>query len=190
MRSPRSSWIDRYGDRDGDGFVEYERRLGARPAEPGLEGLAATRSATATGRHSEPPIALAEVQGYVYDAKRRMSPTWRAMRGEAELAERLDAEADAARDALRAAFWVEDQRYYAMALDGDKRQADAIGEQRRPLPVVRASWLPDRARDVVDRLLRPAMFSGWGIRTFGVGSARATTRSATTPGRSGRTTRR
>ena len=70
---------------------------------------------------------------------------------------------------FEAAFWVEDQRYYAMALDGDKRQADAIALQRRALPVERASSAPERARDVVDQLLRPAMFSGWGIRTYAAG---------------------
>ena len=66
------------------------------------------------------------------------------------------------------AFWVEDQRYYAMALDGDKRQADAIGSNAG-----QCLWSgivsPARARDVADRLLSPALFSGWGIRTYAQG---------------------
>ena len=75
-----------------------------------------------------------------------------------------------------------------MALDGDKRQADAIASNAG-----QCLWTgivsPERARDVVDQLLQPSMFTGWGIRTLAAGSP-ATTRSATTPARSGRTTRR
>ena len=90
------------------------------------------------------------------------------VRGEADLAARLDAEAEALAARFEAAFWVEDQRYYAMALDGDKRQFDAIASNAG-----QCLWsgivAPERARDVVDQLLRPSMFSGWGIRTFAAG---------------------
>ncbi|MFL5684900.1 MAG: glycogen debranching N-terminal domain-containing protein [Chloroflexota bacterium] len=156
-------WIDRYGDRDGDGFVEYERRT-----DRGLlnQGWKDSHDAIRDheGRHSEPPIALAEVQGYVYDAKRRMSRL-AAMRGETELSIRLDAEADQLATRFEQAFWMEDRRFYAMALDRDKRQADAIASNAG-----QCLWsgivTPDRATDVVDRLLRPEMFSGWGVRTY------------------------
>jgi glycogen debranching enzyme len=159
-------WIDRYGDRDGDGFVEYERR-----SERGLLNQGWKDSSDAirdrTGRAAQAPIALAEVQGYVFDAKRRMAGLAR-MRGEAELATRLDAEAEALAARFEAAFWVDDQRYYAMALDRDKRQFDAIASNAG-----QCLWsgivAPARARDVVDQLLRPSMFSGWGIRTFAAG---------------------
>jgi glycogen debranching enzyme len=156
-------WIDRYGDLDGDGFIEYSRR-----SERGLLNQGWKDSSDAirdrTGRIPEAPIALAEVQGYVFDAKRRMAGLAR-VRGEADLAVRLDAEADALAARFEAAFWVEDQRYYAMALDRDKRQCDALGSNAG-----QCLWSgivsPDRARDVVDRLLGPSMFSGWGIRTL------------------------
>jgi glycogen debranching enzyme len=156
-------WIDRYGDRDGDGFVEYERR-----SERGLLNQGWKDSSDAIrdrdGRHADPPIALAEVQGYVYDAKRRMARL-AAIRGDTELSMRLDAQADQLATRFETAFWMEDRRYYAMALDRDKRQADAIASNAG-----QCLWsgivTPDRARDVVDRLLRPSMFSGWGVRTF------------------------
>jgi glycogen debranching enzyme len=156
-------WIDRYGDRDGDGFVEYERRT-----DRGLlnQGWKDSHDAIRDreGRQSEPPIALAEVQGYVYDAKRRMSRL-AAMRGETELSIRLDAEADQLATRFEQAFWMEDRRFYAMALDRDKHQADAIASNAG-----QCLWsgivTPDRAGDVVERMLRPEMFSGWGVRTF------------------------
>ncbi len=156
-------WIDRYGDRDGDGFVEYERR-----SDRGLLNQGWKDSSDAirdrNGREAVPPIALAEVQGYVYDAKRRMSRL-AAIRGDTDLAIRLDAEADQLSTRFEQAFWMDDRRYYAMALDGDKRQADAIASNAG-----HCLWsgivLPDRARDVVDQILRPSMFSGWGVRTF------------------------
>ena len=159
-------WIDRYGDRDGDGFVEYERR-----SDRGLVNQGWKDSSDAirdrTGRESVAPIALAEVQGYVFDAKRRMAILAR-LRGEDDLATRLEADAETLRRRFEEAFWVEDQRYYAMALDGEKRQADAIGSNAG-----QCLWTgivdPERARDVVDQLLRPTMFSGWGIRTYANG---------------------
>jgi glycogen debranching enzyme len=159
-------WIDRWGDKDGDGFVEYERR-----SSRGLMNQGWKDSGDAIrdrhGRGPVMPVALAEVQGYVYDAKRRMAGLAR-VRGETELAERLLAEAEILRQRFEKAFWVEDQRYYAMALDGEKRHLDAIGSNAG-----QCLWTgiasPSRARDVADRLMSPAMFSGWGIRTYAAG---------------------
>jgi glycogen debranching enzyme len=159
-------WIDEWGDRDGDGFVEYERR-----SPRGLLNQGWKDSGDAIrdrhGVESKAPIALAEVQGYVFDAKTRMA-TLAAMRGETELAERLTRDAATLRGRFEDRFWVEDQRYYAMALDGDKRQADAIGSNAG-----HCLWSgivdPSRARDVADRLLGPDLFSGWGIRTYAQG---------------------
>jgi len=159
-------WIDEWGDRDGDGFVEYERR-----SPRGLLNQGWKDSGDAIrdrhGKESRAPIALAEVQGYVFDAKTRMAALAR-MRGDVELAERLTRDAEALRAHFEEAFWVEDQRYYAMALDGDKRQADAIGSNAG-----QCLWSgivsEARARDVADRLLSPALFSGWGIRTYADG---------------------
>ncbi len=156
-------WIDEYGDRDGDGFVEYERQT-----EHGLLNQGWKDSSDAIrdrhGRESHPPIALAEVQGYVFDAKRRMAKLAR-MRGDTELATRLDGDAETLRQRFEEAFWVEDRGYYAMALDRDKRQADAIGSNAG-----HCLWSgivsPGRARAVASRLVSPSMFSGWGVRTY------------------------
>jgi len=157
-------WIDEWGDRDGDGFVEYERR-----SPRGLLNQGWKDSGDAirdrNGQQMVAPIALAEVQGYVFDAKRRMAALAR-IRSEDELANRLEADAEKLRTRFEEAFWVEDQRYYAMALDGEKRQADAIGSNAG-----QCLWTgiisPQRARDVADRLLGHSMFSGWGVRTYG-----------------------
>ncbi len=159
-------WIDKWGDRDGDGFVEYQRRT-----EQGLlnQGWKDSHDAIRdrNGRQRVPPIALAEVQGYVFDAKSRLARLAR-MRGDDALAARLEADAAKLRERFEAAFWVEDQGYYALALDADKRQADAIGSNAG-----HCLWTgivsPSRARAVADRLLGPELFSGWGIRTYAAG---------------------
>jgi glycogen debranching enzyme len=159
-------WIDRYGDRDGDGFVEYERR-----AERGLINQGWKDSSDGIrdrlGRLAHTPIALAEVQGYVFDAKRRMAGLAR-VRGETDLAARLEAEAERLRRQFEDAFWSEDQAFYAMALDGDKRPADAIASNAG-----HCLWSgivsPERAPRVVERLMAPDMFTGWGIRTYASG---------------------
>jgi glycogen debranching enzyme len=156
-------WIDRYGDRDGDGFVEYERR-----SERGLVNQGWKDSGDAIrdrrGGFATVPIALAEVQGYIFEAKRRIA-SLADFRGDHDLATRLRAEAEQLRQHFEDAFWVEDQRYYAMALDGEKRHLDAIGSNAGQClwtGIVSAS----RGRDVADRLMHPTMFSGWGIRTY------------------------
>jgi glycogen debranching enzyme len=159
-------WIDKYGDIDGDGFVEYGRR-----AERGLvnQGWKDSRDSVRDrlGRTVEGPIALAEVQGYVYDAKRRLARLARR-RSETDLADRLEADAEQLRAAFEAAFWVDDLGAYAMALDGRKRQADAMASNQG-----HALWsgivAPARAAAVVDRLSSPELDSGWGIRTYAAG---------------------
>jgi glycogen debranching enzyme len=156
-------WIDEYGDLDGDGFVEYARR-----SERGLLNQGWKDSSDAIrdrdGRERRGPIALAEVQGYVFDAKRRMAALAR-VRADDELAVRLEREATTLSERFEKAFWIEDRRYYAIALDGDKGQADAIASNAG-----HCLWsgivAPERARDVIDHLLRPTMASGWGIRTY------------------------
>jgi len=159
-------WIDTYGDRDGDGFVEYGRR-----AERGLLNQGWKDSSDAirdrTGRQAEPPIALAEVQGYIFDAKVRMAGLAR-LRGETALADRLDRDAAELRERFEAAFWVEDQRYYAMGLDSEKRPADALGSNAGHL-LWSGIVAPERARLVADRLLSPELYTGWGIRTYASG---------------------
>jgi glycogen debranching enzyme len=159
-------WIDRYGDRDGDGFVEYLRR-----AHRGLLNQGWKDSTDAvrdrTGRTAEPPVALVEVQGYVYDAKRRMAGLARR-RGDAPLADRLEEEAAALARRFEDAFWVPDRSGYAMALDGSKRPADAIASNQG-----HALWSgivrEDRAGAVAEQLAGSQLDSGWGLRTYGAG---------------------
>ncbi len=160
------AWIDESGDLDGDGFVEYRRR-----ADRGLLNQGWKDSSDAirdrTGGSAEPPIALAEVQGYVHEAKRRMAGLARR-RGERSLAERLDREADELRARFDAAFWVEDQGSYAMALDRHKRPANALASNAG-----QALWGgivdPARAASVVRTLMGNGLDSGWGIRTLAAG---------------------
>jgi glycogen debranching enzyme len=159
-------WIDHYGDRDGDGFVEYERRSPKGLLNQGWkDSWDAIRDRS--GGFPTTPIALAEVQGYVYDAKRRIAGL-ATVRGEHDLANRLRNEAEQLGHRFEEQFWVEDQRYYAMALDGRKRPLDAIGSNAG-----QCLWsgivTPSRSRDVADRLMSPALFSGWGVRTYGGG---------------------
>jgi glycogen debranching enzyme len=156
-------WIDQWGDLDGDGLVEYRRRT-----DRGLlnQGWKDSHDSIRDrhGRPIEAPVALAEVQGYVYRAKCGVADL-AAMRGDADLARRLRDDAEALRERFEEAFWVPDQGYYAMALDGAKRPADAIGSNAG-----QCLWTgiasPARARTVADRLLGPELFSGWGIRTY------------------------
>jgi glycogen debranching enzyme len=159
-------WIDKYGDRDGDGFVEYERRTPAGLLNQGWKDSGdAVRHVD--GTLAEAPIALVEVQGYVYDAKRRMASLADRL-GELDMATRLNREADDLRLRFDEAFWMPDVRYYAIALDRDKRQVGTIGSNAG-----HCLWSgivpPERTDAVVDQLLDPSMDSGWGIRTYATG---------------------
>jgi glycogen debranching enzyme len=156
-------WIDRYGDVDGDGLIEY-----ARTSERGLVNQGWKDSGDGVpypdGRLPEPPIALVEVQGYAYDAKLRAAELFRHL-GDDDAASRLRSEADRLRAQVLDRFWIEELGTFALALDGDKH----------PLPTVTSNaghllWsrLPDvaRAQRVTSTLLAPDMNCGWGIRTL------------------------
>jgi glycogen debranching enzyme len=159
-------WIDRWGDRDGDGFVEYERRTPAGLLNQGWKDSGdAIRHRD--GSPATAPIALVEIQGYVYDAKRRLAEL--ALRlGETELSLRLSREAAELKDRFETAFWMEDLAFYAVALDRDKRQVGTITSNPG-----HCLWsgivAPERVNAVVDRLLEPSMDCGWGIRTYAAG---------------------
>ncbi|MEO8273588.1 MAG: amylo-alpha-1,6-glucosidase [Chloroflexota bacterium] len=159
-------WIDKYGDRDGDGFVEYERRTPA-----GLLNQGWKDSGDAI-RHRDgvlavAPIALVEIQGYVYDAKRRMASLAERL-GDTELAARLGREAHELYRRFDAAFWMPDVGFYAIALDRDKRQVGTIGSN--PGHCLWSGIVPPQRVDaVVDRLLDETMDCGWGIRTYASG---------------------
>ncbi|HEY6100618.1 MAG TPA: amylo-alpha-1,6-glucosidase, partial [Anaeromyxobacter sp.] len=157
-------WIDRHGDRDGDGLVEYERRT---PKGLRNQGWKDSHDGVpfADGRPAEPPIALVEVQGYAVDARRRMADVY-DRRGRRAEADRLRQLARAHAERIEASFWMEEKGTYAIALDRDKRQVDAITSNPGHLLFSRAVG-EERARRVVRSLLAPEMWSGWGIRTLG-----------------------
>ncbi len=162
-------WIDRYGDLDGDGLVEYRSR-----STRGLtqQGWKDSRDPIfhADGRDAEPPIALVEVQGYVHAAKREMAEV-AARLGEAELGARLASEAAEMADRVERAFWWEAEGTYALALDGAKRPCHVVASNPGHLLYC---GLPqaDRAARVASQLLSPESFSGWGIRTLADREAR------------------
>ena len=158
-------WIDRYGDLDGDGFVEYARR-----ADGGLVNQSWKDSGDSQrfhdGRFAEAPVAPVEVQGYVYDAKRGLAEIARDVWREPGLAERLEDEADKLRAAFDKAFWVEERGgFFALALDGEKRHVDARCSNMGHL-LWSGIILPERVGPVVDQLLSESLWSGWGIRTM------------------------
>jgi glycogen debranching enzyme len=164
------AWIDKYGDRDGDGFVEYEKR-----SETGLENQSWKDSwdsqRFSDGSLAKPPIAPVEVQGYVYDAKRRMAELAREVWRERDLAERLDREADELRERFDQAFWSDERGgFYVLALDGEKRQVDSLCSN-----IGHLLWsgivTPERVDRVVDRLMGPDLWSGWGVRTMSAADA-------------------
>jgi glycogen debranching enzyme len=156
-------WIDRFGDLDGDGYVEYRKR-----SPQGLDNQGWKDSWDSVvhpdGTLAEGPIALVEVQGYVYQAKYRMVRLARALH-EYDLADRLEREALALRERFNRDFWMEKEGYYALALDGRKEQVRTITSNPG-----HSLWSgiveEDRAPRVVRRLLSPALSSGWGVRTL------------------------
>jgi glycogen debranching enzyme len=158
-------WIDRYGDVDGDGFVEYKRH-----ADGGLVNQSWKDSGDSQrfhdGRMAEPPIAPVEVQGYVYAAKLGLAEIAREVWRDRQLAERLEREAGELHARFDEAFWVDERGgFYALALDGDKAKVDARCSNMGHL-----LWSgivpPERVPAVVDQLLGEDLWSGWGIRTM------------------------
>lgn len=161
-------WIDRYGDLDGDGFVEYLCRS---PRGMRNQGWKDSHESIvhADGRLAEPPIALAEVQAYVYLAKTRMADVYRRL-GRGRDAERLATEAAALKIRFNEAFWMDDEKYFAAALDADKRPVRTV--MSNPGHGLYCDVIDtDKAPHLAKRLLAPDMFSGWGIRTMSKAAA-------------------
>jgi glycogen debranching enzyme len=157
------TWIDRYGDVDGDGFVEY-----ARTAETGLVNQGWKDSYDGVpfpdGRLPTPPIALVEVQGYVYDAKLRTAQLYERL-GRGDDAARLRREAAELRERIERDFWCEELGTYALALDGEKRPLRTVTSNAGHLLWSRVP-ADARASRLESTLLAPDMFCGWGIRTL------------------------
>jgi glycogen debranching enzyme len=158
-------WIATRGDLDGDGFVEYQKR-----SRRGLDNQSWKDSFDSQrfsdGRIAEPPIAPCEVQGYVYDAKRRMAELAREVWRDRELADRLEREAEQLRQQFNEVFWIDDRHgYYALALDGEHRPVDSLSSN-----IGHLLWSgivpPTRVDAIVDQLMSDVLWSGWGVRTM------------------------
>lgn len=157
------TWIERYGDADGDGFVEY-RREGKR----GLvqQGWKDSEDSVfhADGVLAEPPIALCEVQGYVYKAKLVAAELERTF-GDIREARRLEQEAEFLKRRFNETFWLEDLGTYALALDGDKRPCRVCTTNAGHALFGGIADI-DKAQRIAQTLLAPDSFNGWGLRTL------------------------
>ena len=162
-------WIDRYGDVDGDGFVEYQRRT-----EQGLtnQGWKDSHDSVphADGRLARGPIALVEVQGYVYAAKKEMAAIARMLGDEAK-ADALEAQARDLRQRFEAAFWSDELGTYVLALDGDKKPC-AVRTSNAGHALYCGIAGPERANAVAATLMNRNSFSGWGVRTMAARESR------------------
>jgi glycogen debranching enzyme len=156
-------WIDRYGDLDGDGFVEYEQR-----SEKGLrhQGWKDSRDAIshADGRLANAPIALCEVQGYVYAAKRTFARLC-SLFGDKSRSDAVEREAQSLKERFDHAFWCEEKTTYALALD-DRKQPCQVRSSNPGHCLYTGIAAPERAAGIVGTLLSETSFSGWGIRTL------------------------
>jgi glycogen debranching enzyme len=158
-------WISDYGDSDGDGYVDYIKH-----SEAGLDNQGWKDSHNAIlfsdGTLARGPIALCEVQGYVYDAWLRTAELAERIWGDGSLAADLRLRAAALKRRFEGDFWMEDRNYYALALDGEGCQVDSVTSNAGHL-LWSGIVSERRAGAVVERLMDPdALFSGWGIRTM------------------------
>jgi len=162
------TWIDKYGDRNGDGYVEYDRRN----KETGLENQCWKDSWNsiqfADGTISRLPRATCEIQGYVYDAKRRCARLARQFWNDPALAEQLEKEAAELKRRFNQDYWLEDREFFALAIDGDGRKVDSLTSN-----IGHLLWSgiveDDKAEAVVRHLMGEKLFSGWGVRTMAEG---------------------
>ena len=159
-------WIDRYGDRDGDGYIEYERRN----RETGLENQCWKDSwdsiVFADGTLAPFPRATCELQGYAYDAKIRTARLAREVWNDEKWASALEKQAAELRRRFNKDFWIPERRFFAVALDGTKRKVDSLTSN-----IGHLLWSgiadDEKAEACVRHLMGDELFSGWGIRTMG-----------------------
>jgi glycogen debranching enzyme len=157
-------WIDKYGDVDKDGFVEYV----ASSTHTGIRNQVWKDSGDSIqfpdGTLAETPIAAVEVQGYVYAARKGLGELLKR-KGQARKGERLIAQAQELKAKFNEAFWMPDAGFYTQGLDKDKRQVPTITTNPG-----HALWTgiadPDKARQAANRMMEPDMLSGWGLRTI------------------------
>jgi glycogen debranching enzyme len=156
-------WIDRFGDRDADGFVEYGRR-----SQNGLihQGWKDSSDSVfhADGQPAEGPIAICELQAYVYAAKQGVAGLAKIL-GYTEKAEALQREAESLRQRFEEAFWCDDISFYALALDKDKRQC-RVRSSNAGHCLFTGIAEPEQALKLINAFSRESFFSGWGVRTI------------------------
>ncbi|MFI6270633.1 amylo-alpha-1,6-glucosidase [Micromonospora zamorensis] len=165
------AWIDQYADLTSTGYIWYQRRNRA----TGLDNQCWKDSwdsiSYADGRLPGFPRATCETQGYAYDAKIRGARLARTVWGDPDFADQLEREAAALYDRFNRDFWLEDRGYYALALDHDGTPVDSLSSN-----IGHLLWSgivpPERAPRVVEHLMGPRLFSGWGVRTFAEGQGR------------------
>jgi glycogen debranching enzyme len=162
-------WIDHYGDIDGDGFIEY-----ARSKETGLihQGWKDSHDAIfhADGSPAEGPIALCEVQGYVYAARHHAAELALAL-GDKRRAKALQRQAEALHVSFERQFWNEEIGAYALALDGHKQQCAVVSSNAGQC-LMSGIATPAHAHRVAETMMAPSMFTGWGVRTIRAGESR------------------
>src|SRR5581483_8435803 len=157
-------WVAKYGDTDGDGYVEYASKSKKGLANQGWKDSGDSIS-NADGSLAKPPIALCEVQGYVYLAKTLIADLFRRA-GDAKRADALLNEAKQLRERFNHDFWLDDKGVYAVCLQGDNnRPAETVTSNAGQV-----LWSgiadPEKAKRVMERLMAEDMFNGWGIRTL------------------------
>jgi glycogen debranching enzyme len=162
-------WIDEFGDIDGDGFVEYQQRS---PKGLVQQGWKDSNDSIfhADGKIAQAPIALCEVQGYVYAAKQAAAYLCR-FAGGAQKAAALELEAEHLRARFEEQFWCEELSTYALALDREKRPC-RVRTSNVGHCLYTGIASPERARRVAETLFQPESFNGWGVRTVATSEAR------------------
>jgi len=157
------NWMDTYGDPDNDGFVEYQRQSANGLVQQGWKDSYDSVSHS-DGTLADGPVALCEVQGYVYAAKLEAAGAARAL-GKVKRAEELKAQAKSLRQRFEQAFWCEDLSTYALALDGKKRPCRVRASNAGHCLLTGIAGM-ERARRVGQTLMGEDFFSSWGIRTL------------------------
>jgi glycogen debranching enzyme len=161
------NWIDHFGDRDGDGYIEYQRKTNL-----GLENQCWKDSWNSIlfhdGTVAPAPRATCEIQGYAYDAKVRCARLARDIWKDEALAVQLEVQAAELKRRFNKDYWIPDRKFFAVALDGSKKQVNSLCSN-----IGQLLWSgiveEDKAIPVMEHLMSPKLFSGWGIRTMAEG---------------------
>lgn len=161
-------WAEEYGDCDADGFVEYYRHSTKGIVHQGWKD-SENSVFHSTGELAKAPIALCEVQGYLYLALKHAAHIASAV-GEVELAERLRKKRARLREKFHEKFWLKDVRYFALALDKDKKPC-RVKSSNVGHCLFTGIVNKSEAKNVADLLMSPEFFSGWGVRTIGENEA-------------------